>query len=471
MAAEKMTKQKLDLTQSQLFLDDVMIEDCARVTRVWHQPEKLPEPVLKAEHPWEFTCPIIYGSVLHREGKFQMWYLVFVRDPVRSVCYAESEDGIHWHKPKLGLHEVMGSKENNVVLRPEHPGSLLDYFAVIEDPDDEAYPLKAIYWDSGWPWGRKKHGIFAARSIDGLRWEKLGKVLPLWGDRSNVMTVKQDGKFVILGREPEGWSRYGKGRVVSRVESRDLVHWSDPELVLTADIEDPAHMEIYAATASPYESMTLGTIDRFYVSPDKMDTELIFSRDGGHTWQRPRPRPPFISWGSKPSFDDTWVNLPASGPIVRDGRLWFYYSGRAGAHGVTQVQRYGAIGLATLRIDGFCSVQAQERDGYLLTPVIEWPGGDLLVNMDPRRDIGSHPGYGSGQLRVEIRDEANKPIRGWRADDCHLMTHNAARSPGAGLPVRWRKDKSLDRLKNRRVRLHFEMRDTHLYSFKAGVEK
>lgn len=462
-----MPKQKLDLTKSQLFLDDALIDDCSRVTRVWHQPEKLPEPVVKAEYPWEFTCPILYGSVLYREGKFRMWYLVFVRDPVRSLCYAESDDGIHWHKPMLGLHEVMGTKQNNVVFRPDHPDGLLDYFAVIDDPKDKQFPLKAVYWVSGPRHDRKKHGIYTARSVDGLNWESLGLVLPGWGDRSNAMTVKQDGKFVLLGREPN-MARFGKGRVVSRIESEDLIHWSEPELVITADIEDPAHMEIYAATAFPYESMTLGSIDRFLVSPDLIDTELIFSRDGGRTWSRSRQRPPFITWGPKGSFDDTWINLAASGPIEQENRLWFYYSGRAGAHGVTQVQRYGAVGLATLRLDGFCSVQAQDQNGYVLTPPMSWPDAELLVNLDPRRDLGSHPNCTCGQLRVEIRDEANKPIRGWRLDDCRPLTHNTAKFPGACAPVTWGKGKSLRRLKGRRIRLYFQVRDTHLYSFKAG---
>jgi hypothetical protein len=29
------------------------------------------------------------------------------------MCYAVSEDGLHWEKPNLGLVEYNGSKENN----------------------------------------------------------------------------------------------------------------------------------------------------------------------------------------------------------------------------------------------------------------------------------------------------------------------------------------------------------------------
>src|SRR3712207_6984068 len=33
----------------------------------------------------------------------------------RSVCYATSDDGLNWERPKLGLVEFNGNKENNLV--------------------------------------------------------------------------------------------------------------------------------------------------------------------------------------------------------------------------------------------------------------------------------------------------------------------------------------------------------------------
>ena len=35
-----------------------------------------------------------------------------------SFCYAESDDGIHWRKPNLGLCEFQGSKANNIMMDP-----------------------------------------------------------------------------------------------------------------------------------------------------------------------------------------------------------------------------------------------------------------------------------------------------------------------------------------------------------------
>ena len=40
------------------------------------------------------------------------------------LCYAESDDGIHWRKPKLGICDFKGSKANNIVLTTEMVASI-----------------------------------------------------------------------------------------------------------------------------------------------------------------------------------------------------------------------------------------------------------------------------------------------------------------------------------------------------------
>jgi hypothetical protein len=37
-------------------------------------------------------------------------------EDIAVTCYAESRDGINWIKPNLGIFEVMGTRENNVIL-------------------------------------------------------------------------------------------------------------------------------------------------------------------------------------------------------------------------------------------------------------------------------------------------------------------------------------------------------------------
>ena len=203
----------------------------------------------------------------------------------------------------------------------------------------------------------------------------------------------------------------------------------------------------------------------------------------GKAWHRNRARTPFIARGGEGRFDSVWLNLPTNPPIVNYNQLWFYYSGRAGGHGAQFPEAYGAIGLATLRVDGFCSLRSGEAPGGVLTKPVTWPGGELLVNADPRRDISGHhsndtsPG---GQVAVEIRDADNRPLDGFGFADCNPITRNTRifeEQPSWSMPdrdklcvhpVTWQDGRSARQLAGKRVRLFFKIQDAHLYSFRAS---
>ena len=458
-----------DLRQAQLPLDDTWIDRTLRVQRVWHEARKYPEPILTADRPWERYCPVAFGTVLRRQGRFQMWYCAWTRHIPPRACYAESDDGVTWSKPRLGLNDTLGSTDNNVVMVSQAADGVIDDLTVIDDPDDSRWPLKMLYWDSaGDSRGKRGHGICAARSKDGIAWESLGMVLPNWGDRFNALPVKHAGRYVVFGRAPgAGFSR---GRTVYRTESRDLKRWTAPKLVMAADVEDPPAMEIYSLPTFCHEGLIIGGIERMHMSPDVLDTEIAWSRDAGATWRRSRVRPSFIARGAAGRFDSAWVNLTASQPIEQTNELWFYYSGRSAAHACPAPHNHGAIGLATLRRDGFCSIRAEAQPGEVLTTPLRWPGGDLLVNADCRRDITSHPhNFVTGELRVEARDVDGAPVTGYAAGECGALSINTIRHDGAYVPVRWAGDRSMNKLAGRTIRLAFQLRDAHLYGFRAGA--
>src|SRR5438046_3429540 len=86
-----------------------------------------------------------YGTVLHAEGRFHMWYFGCYGDDRDTIgwghglndcvlCYATSDDGLHWQKPDLGLIEYRGSRHNNIVDLP-HVG-VRPAGGVLHDPDD-----------------------------------------------------------------------------------------------------------------------------------------------------------------------------------------------------------------------------------------------------------------------------------------------------------------------------------------------
>ncbi len=461
-----MKKNKPDLCQVQLFVDDTWVEDSIRVQRVFHQPKKYPKPVLEADRAYEETGVLAYGSVLFRENKFHIWYVTWPQTVPYKVCYAVSEDGVNFSKPDLGLYEFGGSKKNNICLQPDPPG-YIDNISVIEDPDDATWPLKAFCYQGveGLPGVQKEiKSHIACRSKDGIRWDlNPGLVLRGYGDRTNAAAARIDGKFVALVRSPDNPYRC---RCVWRIESRDLVKWSKPKLILKPDLEDDPYFQIYSATTFRYESIYLGFIERMHFQPDVLDSELICSHDSFH-WQRPCRRETFIPRGLPGSFDSVWLSMPSSGPILHRNNLWFYYSGRSEGHNVRYPLNHGAIGLAILRPDGFASLCGAQGEGWVLTRPMEWPAKDLLINAEPRLDLSAHHAFSPGSIMVEVRDAANKPLPGFGRAEC-LPISNTFRHALARAPVLWKDNRSLRELAGKTIRLVFYLRESHLYSFCAG---
>ena len=489
-----------DLRNSQLFLDDRLIDDHVRVQRVWHQPQKYPEPVMKGKYPWEGDCPCLYGTVLRVNGKFRMWYVGTRNSSKPRVCYAESSDGLQWERPELGICEFGGNKNNNIVIQPAYPDGFIDDCAMIHEPDDE-WPYKLLYWDS-LDVNPDHWGIFAT-PFEGRDPLRIAGQRPAQVGRPFRSGHRQGGRQVPGLRQRHLRDGRGAGRPVagryrlryrirtgpvSAQAARGLHRERGPdsldarEQVIKTGTDDPWQMQYYSLTPFYYEGIWLAGLLRMHTIPDVLEEELVWSYDG-RNWQRSIPRQPFIPRGPKGSFDSVWLNLPTNPPIVNYNQLWFYYSGRAGGHGAQFPEAYGAIGLATLRIDGFCSMYGGEQPGAMLTRPVTWPGGELMVNADPRRDIsGHHSGDGGtyGSVRVELRDAENKPLDGYRFADCNPITRNTRNfdeEPVWTMPERdrlavqavaWKEGRSARELAGRRIRLFFEVRDAHLYSFRAS---
>src|SRR5262245_9040155 len=125
----------------QLFVDNYLIASAAGVIRTVHQARKHPgNPVMIGEEPWEQPKQLMPLQVLRDEstGKFRMWYTSRTRFAFPGTriegrfptMYAESNDGLHWVRPRLGLLEHRGSSDNNWVLYGR-------MYGLIHDPASE----------------------------------------------------------------------------------------------------------------------------------------------------------------------------------------------------------------------------------------------------------------------------------------------------------------------------------------------
>ena len=129
--------------------DDVSVPFLDNLVLTMHSPRKHSQnPLVKLGSPGEPDewSVQFYGSIIRHQGKFKLWYVAadeeafdFYKDKRGfygwQPAYAESEDGIDWVKPKLGLVEYKGSKDNNLVLL-EPPGVMGLHLAVLHEPED-----------------------------------------------------------------------------------------------------------------------------------------------------------------------------------------------------------------------------------------------------------------------------------------------------------------------------------------------
>ncbi len=438
-----------------LFLDAAVVEQQAGLERVFHAAEKHPRnPLLKPDKPWEgkgYGTVVDGGTVMADEGKLRMWYLADLAKPVGyRICYAESDDGLTWTKPSLGLVEFQGSRDNNIVLDAtvdpaQRTVSYTTFVSVIKRPRD-ADPARRFalycYYHVVELTAAGAFGKFVsltprvAFSPDGLRWT----FAPDEGRKG----LFASGDVVQFFRDPyqdryfATWKTGNRrGRAAGVAVSPDGLKWTKPVEgpVFVADDLDPDDSQIYGLGAFAYQGLYLGmpwiyhsrwfkyggyTDARMYEcekdSPCTMDTQLAWSWDLIN-WTRTPDRQPFLALGAEGSFD-AGMAVPAKEPVLVGDRLFFYYGAFPGRHNEGAKFPRATIGLATLRLDGFCSMHAGTQEGWLLSRREGMTTPRVAVNASVR------PG---GSLTAELLDKDNKPLAGFARGDCVPFTGDSVR--------------------------------------------
>lgn len=174
--------------------------------------------------------------------------------------------------------------------------------------------------------------------------------------------------------------------------------------------------------------------------------ELVYSRDGEH-WERPFPGEPFLPLGPTGSFDHRQIRTASSMNVLPD-RILLVYSGSPHAHVSSHAWD---IGLATVRPDGLCSLNAGDTEGKLVTKPLSFAAGELIVNANIRA---------GGYLRVAIEDAEGKTLPGYAADECHEITGDSIRTV-----VKWTQHAKIPTSQTGGVRLRFILKNADLYSF------
>lgn len=132
-------------------------------------------------------------------------------------------------------------------------------------------------------------------------------------------------------------------------------------------------------------------------------------------------------------------------------KLYFYASGRTDTPGTFEQRAHKCTtGLATLRRDGFTSMDAGEDAGHLTTRPVRFKGKHLFVNVDADE----------GELRVEVLDKAGDVVAPFSLENCRAVSVDKTSHA-----VNWKGVKDLSDLAGQEVRFRFSLRNGSLYAF------
>lgn len=471
-----------------LFIDDLEIEHIENATRVANRALKHPDnPVIIGDRPWDAYRPQVYGTVLHDRKRdiLRMWYMsipshILSPDPepmvngfkrighTTLVAYAESKDGYQWTKPNLGIVDFNGSKENGLVNMGRDNTEGVTIVHRPDDPDPQRR-YKALFWEhkvvpKGEPIGRevlaadpRPDGMWVSFSPDGLHWTDYEKnpAIPYGSDTGQCVLYDPQLKKYVL------YSRLHVGRKISRCTSDDFITWSQPELVFDTDDKDPPGTQIYGSGFCIYEGHYIGLPWMFYLAKDqKIDVQLIHSRDG-MAWHRTANRERIIPNGPQGAWD-SGIIFTATHPIVLEDRILIHYFGIQGDHhghpqrDWEESQKYyrGGIGVATLRRDGWVSLDLPFTGGHVITKPIRIPA-PTAGDTTPRLILNTNA-Y-TGDVKVTLLDESNQPIEGFRSS-------RNLHGDFLRVEVTW-SGKDLSELVGQKVKLKIHGRLAKLYSY------
>lgn len=410
-------------------------------------------------------------------GKFQLW--TQVHDWIEkegggstryAIAYAESDDGLDWTAPNLGLFEWKGSRENNVVIRgPKNArASGPQLLLTLPESEKRGFSYVMAYRTGGA--GKDHDGIRLVGSHDGIHWDPASerRLKHLHSDTLNSLVYDADrDRYLMTCRAKDRYRRFkgdmidtGASRRISVLTSDELwTEWEgSPRALLTPDeIDAEEHFNFfYGMPVHHYAGIYWGFLWVFRMN-DPIHTELVTSRDGIH-WKRSPRRVPLVARGPEGSWDD---GMTFGGPhwVEVGDEWWFYYAGHDGGH--QSKERTAAIGLATCPKERLVGLRGPANGGgVVVTRRLLWPGGDLSLNAGPAE--GSEGTEGVPRVTVRVSDAIRDPIAGYDHGDCEPFPGDAVRHR-----VTWKDGRSMRDFEGKVIRLEIFLEGADLYSFVA----
>lgn len=432
----------------ELFVDDFLVEEKDGVSLKLHDPVKR-EIVLTTDQPWEGkTCA--YFSVIQDGGKVLMYYRGSSggsdHSDAQVTCVAESTDGIHFSRPKLGLIEAGGTKDNNVIWRGVESHNFSPFLdANPEAKPDERYKALGGVKQPGknWHQGETPGGLYAFASADGIHWKKM-KNEPVitkgaFDSQNLAFFDTTRDRYVCFSRIFSN-----KVRAVQSCTSSDFLSWTDGVAHRYAEGVPMEHFYTSATVPCPTAPHLFLSFPKRFVTDRKKvaehegsgvsDAVFMSSRDGVN-WDRPfleawvRPGPDPKNWTDR-------NNMTANGIVVTGEGEWSLYISEHYRHDDHRIRRL------TVRKQGFASMHGGAAGGTFTTRPLRVSGARLLLN---------YATSAAGSVGIEVLDEGGKVVA-----ELPELYGDEFEAPVLDLAA----------MKGRTVRLRVSLKDADLYAMR-----
>lgn len=413
-----------------------------------------------------------YGSVIREGDTFRMWYVAAGEDRLdkripRSapwrVAYAESQDGLLWTKPNLGLVEYGGNRNNNLVRMDPHIGTL--NVKVLDDPEDpnpeRRYKMGAHVW---FPKNDVRLGTLAPyASPDGLNWKLLVAGEPVGAELQPENLVlpplhfepvgglyRWDGLFYLSGQNAIIADRPYHGRVVREFISPDFVNWTAASAIgfvrpQQHDLLGPGRsregeQNHEGVSVWNRRNVLLGISGIWHGAKEwdgvSIDLGFVLSNNGVH-FRQPLHEWTFLERGKDGAWDQGGL-LQGQGFENVGNETFIYYGAWDPRHWQGSPPR-GGVGIVMLPRDRFGSLTVDETTkgsgDYQMPHILS----DFLTKAidlkpgDPHRFYVNAEGLGKdANLKIELLTHNAIPIPEYAGKNAATVTAN-----GFQTPIQW----------------------------------
>ena len=481
---------KIERNARVLCWDETLIDQQYGVRVEQHKPVKQ-NIALRCDDEWEGVHNG-YAAVMKTDDGYRMYYCAhtgrFYADGKADwgkgvVCVAESKDGIHFKKPRVGKYSYNGVSYNNIVFMREE---FIDNFSVFYDtnpdcPKDEKYKALSsrhnnsgdystdlVYYASEDGYNFREigpldvHGAFDSYNV--TLWDPVSKQYYLFYRNFHTKTSKE----AVFSMDNEKTNV----RDVSVATSKDFKHWEFFGHIEFA--EDKIEIQLYTNQIVKYyrsKNTFIGFPMRYIDRKDESynfaqmpladrhefvtkyfgregtvatDVCIMTSEDGKHFDRRDEV---FLSQGPEARNNWWYGNKNTVYGIIETeadeegaANEISFFAGENYRINHVNFRRY------TVRLDGYFSWYAPFKGGEILTKPCTFDGDTLKINFATSSLSG---------MSFDICDEDGNVLDGYQSGVLF------------GDSVNRRVDfkKPLADLKGKTVRFKIRLSDAHLYSF------